>query len=296
MSAHAPSLIGRLLHESIERLRDGGIVEARLEAELLLAHVLGRPRTWLYAHDRERIEPSARQRFLGLLASRLDGAPLQHLTGESEFYGLPLFCGAAALVPRPESELLVEVALDFLRSPACPADPWVLDVGTGCGPLALAVASQHSRGRLLALDVSAPALSLCLRNARRHKLSARVALLCCDLVRALHPGKAAARFSLVLANLPYVPEALFERLAVEVRVHEPALALRGGADGMKVYRRFLREIEGFIAPEGLLLAEIDPALKGGVEKTLEHGNAFGSIRVLQDGGGRDRVVVATRNA
>lgn len=279
--------VRRLLLQARRTLQAAGTAEPALEAEVLAAHCLGRPRSWLFAHPEAEAPPAIAAATLDLVRRRAGGEPLEYLTGSAAFYGLTLEVTPDVLVPRPETEILVDLALAEL---ADAPRPLVVDVGTGSGAVALALAARHPGARIVATDVSLPALAVARRNARSLALSRRVPLVCCDLLAPL-----SARFDLIAANLPYVGSGDLDGVSAVVARHEPRLALDGGADGLALIERLLRQATERLRPGGTLLAEIG-SMQGSPARALaEHAFAGSRIDVLPDPAGLDRVLrVRTR--
>jgi len=249
-NASAPSSIGALVHEAARLLGEHDPAGARLEAELLLAFVLGMDRPGLYVRWDEAPGIGTRERFRQLVERRRCGEPLAYLTGERDFMGLSFHVTPDVLVPRPETELLVETALNHLRE-AGPSPP-VVDVGTGSGAIAVSLAVYHPGIRVTAVDISQAALGVARANASRHGVTGRVTFRQGDLLAGL-PGPV----DLVTANLPYIPTWEWYRLPREVR-YEPRLALDGGPDGLDYYRRLVRQVPGVLRRGGRLLCELGP--------------------------------------
>lgn len=238
------------LAEATERLRGAQIDEARREATSLLAHALGRDRAYLFAHAEETIPPSTLESFRALLARRASGEPLQYITGRQEFWGLEFAVTPDVLIPRPETELIVEAALA-----AVPDRPiTICDVGTGSGCIAVALLKEVARARAVGLDLSPAALRVAARNARRHDVADRLLLVASDCFAALDEKR--ARFDLIVANPPYVAERDLPGLQREVRDFEPRLALTAGRDEFGVIRRLLRDAPRFLTASGQLIFEI----------------------------------------
>lgn len=237
-----------------EQLRDS----ARSDAELLLLHSLAISRATLLAHPGREIGASEQARFQGLIDRRMRCEPVQYITGRQEFYGLALDVTPAVLIPRPETEHLVEAALHLL-----PADTplKIADVGTGSGAIAIALAVHLPQARITALDLSPDALAVAAANAATHGVAGRIRLLRSDLLAALEndlPGteEQALAFDAIVSNPPYVPESDGPTLHPQVRDHEPATALFAGADGLDIYRRLIPQAWNALQPGGLLALEI----------------------------------------
>ena len=219
----------------------------RLDAQLLLLHALGRPaadRAWLIAHDEDVLDAAASQRYDALCRRRADGEPIAYLIGEKEFFGLPLAVDARVLVPRPDTETLVEWALDVLRD--LPA-PGVLDLGTGSGAIALAIQSARPDARVEAVDRSADALEVAAGNA--HRLGLPVAFRQADWLEG------AVAYDLIVSNPPYVTHAETDALPAEY-AHEPEMGLRAGDDGLDLVLKILRDAPLHLSQDGLLICEV----------------------------------------
>ncbi|MGD0612760.1 MAG: peptide chain release factor N(5)-glutamine methyltransferase [Anaerolineales bacterium] len=252
-----------------------------LDAQVLLAHVLDRPRAWVMAHPEASLA-EAPSRALGALLLRLEaGEPLPYVLGSWEFFGLELEVTPDVLIPRPETELLVETALDWLHQH--PDRRLAADIGTGSGCIAVALACHIPDLTVLATDISPVALQVACRNAARHQVEGRVTCLCSDLIPEDERG-----FDLIVANLPYIPSRTLQGLRIYGR--EPNLALDGGADGLDLIRRLLALVPDRLDAGGMLLLEIE-ASQGPAVLSLAY-DAFGDgqIHLHQDLSGHDRLL------
>lgn len=278
------------MSETVSALLRGAVVPLsetsttpRLDAELLLAHALGWPRARLLAERDHTPSPEAQASFAALVGRRAAGEPVAYLVGHKEFYGLALAVTPATLVPRPETELLVELALAIARGRE-QRGLLLADIGTGSGAIAIALAAQLPAATLYAVDLSAAALAVAERNVAGHGLTDRVQLLHGDLLAPL-PGPV----DLIVSNPPYT---IFAEVEPNVGAHEPRLALDGGPDGAAVYRRLIAAAPRYLRPGGALLLEIG-AWQGELVAELARELLPGAtIRVHQDLAGHDRVVVA----
>jgi release factor glutamine methyltransferase len=270
--------------EAVQALEGERVDSPRLDAELLLAHALGTNRAWVLAHPERRLTPKELTRFRDLVGRRLGREPLAYITGHREFFGLDLAVDARVLIPRPETELLVEQALALARR--LPEPPLIADVGAGSGASAVALAVHLPAARIYALDQSPDPLAVSAENARRHGVEGRVVCLEGDLLDPLPET-----VHIVTANLPYVASEEWESLAPEIRVHEPQAALDGGPGGLEVIRRLLAMAGRHLRPQGAILLEIG-AEQGPAARTLaaEH---FPQARVdlHQDSAGLDRLLI-----
>jgi release factor glutamine methyltransferase len=240
--------IGAALAEAAEGLRAHGIVEPRLEAALLLGHVLQRDRAYLIAHVDQELRREQLELVRSFVARRASGEPLQYLTNHQEFFKLDFEVTPDVLIPRPETELIVETALTVLgREP----QSGLLDVGTGSGCLAISILHEYRNAHGTAIDLSARALQVAQRNAERHGVADRLRLIESDLFAALSADR---RFDLIVSNPPYVSSDELERLQREVQ-REPRRALDGGRDGLDVIRRLLRDASAHLKSRGHLIFE-----------------------------------------
>ena len=273
--------ISDALTAAVERLaRDHET--ARLDAEVLLSHVLGRPRSYLYAWPERALSDAEAASFERLVARREAGEPISHITGHREFWSLSLEVSEQTLIPRPETERLVEVALALIPENA---RWWVLDLGTGTGAVALSIGKERPRCRLVATDRSRPALQVAARNLRRHG-SSTIALIQADWCRGLSPGT----FRMVVSNPPYVPKDDPHLITGDAR-HEPRPALDGGTDGLVAVRSIVKQAWQVLAPGGWLLLE-HGYNQGKAVRTLLDENGYEAVMTIQDLAGSDRVTRA----
>jgi release factor glutamine methyltransferase len=283
-AAPAPRLAGECLASAAVDLHAAGVELPVLEAQMLLAEAIGVDRGELYRLTDLRLTAQETQAFADLVRSRCDRRPMAYLRGRMEFYGLPFGISDAVLVPRPETELLVDFAIDLARHGEMRD---VVDAGTGSGCVAVSVAVNCPAAFVAALDVSTPALKVAEANVRRHGVADRVSPLRCDMLTAMRGGTV----DLVLSNPPYIPSAEIAGLQPEVRDHEPRLALDGGADGLDFHRRLAHGAVVALRCGGRLAVEVG---MGQTEQVIGvHGAAGLQFeRVLRDLAGIDRVVVS----
>ncbi len=265
----------------------------RLQAELLLAQVLGMPRMKLYLNFDRTLVPAEADAYRELVQRRGRREPLQHILGTVQFHGLELAVSRDALIPRPETELLVEQAVKWIQERAgrAPGPVQVLDFGTGSGCIALAIAAASPSAVVRAMDVSAAALAVARANAGRLGLEARVEFIEGSNLAAC---PAEARFDLVVSNPPYIASAEIATLQPEVRDHDPRLALDGGADGLDFYRVLSADAGSRVNPGGAVMVEFGddqgPAIRG---MFLAHGWLVDEL--LPDYSGRERILIARRS-
>ena len=259
-----PTEINALVADARRRFRAAGIPpdEAALDARLLAQHVLGWDATRLMTHGDEPATPDFHRHFETLVARRFGREPLAYITGLREFWNLVIEVTPAVLVPRPETELLIEAALEqFDRTEAI----HILDVCTGSGCITVSLGRELPRATLVATDISEEAVEVARRNIARHGLATRTQCMTADLLTGL-----AGPFNLIVANPPYVPSVDAPTLQPEVREFEPPAALFGGEDGMQIIRRLVKESVGALAPEGILIFEFgagqDTAVRSAIGK------------------------------
>lgn len=282
LSADEPWTIARVLSWAADDLRQRGSSSPRLDAELLLAHLLGCDRIRLVLDGGRPLLPEELQRYRDLHKRRRRGEPVAYLLGAREFYGRTFAVDPSVLVPRPETEHLVEVAMERSRSLGLCAR--VLDLCTGSGCVAITLKKERPTTNVVASDVSEPALRMARENAVR--LGALVTFVHSDAYEAL--GAWRGKLDLITANPPYIPDANHASLPPDVRDFEPRLALTAGADGLDVLRRIVAEAPRMLAPGGVLAVEID-APSGEAVRSLFSAAGFVDIRVTRDYAGRDRI-------
>ena len=260
-----------------------GFATAALDAKLLAGHVLGLDALALAVREGEAASPEAVERLAQVMRRRMAGEPVARIIGEKEFYGLAFGLNAATLEPRPDSELLVDLALDVL-----PEGGYLLDLGTGTGCLPIALLANRPDARGVASDLSAEALDMARANAGRHGLSGRLDFVQGDWFDAL---AGAPRFDLIVSNPPYIASGVIETLAPDVRDFDPRLALDGGADGLRPYRIIAQQAQRFLKPGGWVLVEIGYD-QGEAVQALFAACDFVDIGLHRDMAGLDRVVSA----
>jgi release factor glutamine methyltransferase len=259
--------IAETILQGANRLRRAGVPEARREAGSLVAHVLGRDRSFILSHAEDPIDAQQAERFLQTLERRADGEPLQYITGHQEFFGLDFELTKDVLIPRPETELLVETALKLL---ADSTNPFFCDVGTGSGCIAVTLLHELPQARAIAVDVSPMALLVAQRNAARHSVIERAKFVRSDCFAALNArDPLLSAFDLIVSNPPYIEENAIADLQREVRDFEPRLALAAGVDGLTMIRRLLVEAPSYMKTDGYFLMEIGFNQAAAVEQLLD---------------------------
>jgi release factor glutamine methyltransferase len=239
--------------EAAQVLRRAGVPEARREAASLLAYVVARDRTYIITHAERALAPSDVRRFREYVERRAAGEPLQYITGHQEFFNLDFEVNRDVLIPRPETELLVETALELLGGGQAPPAR-ICDVGTGSGCIAVTLLHERPVAQAVGLDISEAALRVAARNSARHGVRERLALVASDCFAAM--DERAARFTMIVSNPPYVAADALAGLQREVREYEPRVALSPGTNGLDVIRRLFMDAPRFLDAGGHLLMEI----------------------------------------
>ena len=296
----APLIVRTALREAFAQLRAAGVSSHTLAAELLLMHALGRDRTWLYAHPEEAIPDSAAHLFASLLARRAAGEPTQHLTGKQEFWSLEFEVTPDVLIPRPETEHVIEVALDRLAVREIRAGRkqtfsgeglQIADVGTGSGCIAIVLAKELPGATVYATDISSAALAVACRNAARHSVSDRIHLIEANLLDG--DSLLTPLFDLIVSNPPYIGRREATTLMREVRDHEPEVALYGGEEGYEIYAELIAQAVAKLKPGGVLVLELGHNSLPAVQPLLD-APTWSNVGVTNDLGGIPRVIAAER--
>jgi release factor glutamine methyltransferase len=321
------------LKQGLAQLREAQVPSFTLAAELLLLHVLGRDRTWIYAHPEQEISDIDAARFFALIARRANGEPTQHLTGKQEFWGLEFEVTPDVLIPRPETEHLIEVALDRLALRELRAGRkqtltgeglQIADIGTGSGCIAIALAKELPQAAILATDISSTALAVARRNATRHNVADRIRFLEGNLLEGLTASRAASStvsvvgarhaapllgkdaphkspvtsresllLDLIASNPPYIGRREAPTLMREVRDHEPEIALYGGEEGYELYAGLIAQAAAHLKPGGILVLELGHNSLPVVQSLLD-APTWTNIAVTNDLAGIPRVIAAER--
>ena len=291
--------VAQLVVWAENRLKTADIDTPRLDAEVLLAHTLHVSRSCLYSRLQETVSDSQKTNFQRCVVRRTQREPAAYITGRQEFWSLEFQVNPCVLISRPDTEIVVETALRLLASSRITA-PRILDMGTGSGCIAVALATELPYARIWAVDRTHASLSIAQKNAQTHQVSHRITFACGDLLTPVSSG--APFFDLLVTNPPYIASQVLDTLQPEVRAWEPQVALDGGADGLDFYGRLLYDGPDYIRPGGWLVAEIgetqkDALVQLGQKVQLKHKQRrlrFQACR--RDYAGRDRVVVFQKTA
>jgi release factor glutamine methyltransferase len=286
----------------IARLRDADVASYTLAAELLLLHVAGRDRTWLYAHPEDEVTSDQEERFFSLVARRVAGEPTQYLTGKQEFWGLEFEVTPDVLIPRPETEHVIEVALDRLalreiragRKQTLSGEGLrIADVGTGSGCIAVALAKDLPGSTLVATDISPAALVVAQRNAARHNFADQIEFVHANLLEGATVPIAELRFDLIVSNPPYIGRREEATLQREVREHEPEIALYGGQEGYELYAALVTQAAAHLGQGGIVVFELGHDSLPAVQPLFDTPD-WTHVGVTNDLAGIPRVIAAER--
>ena len=292
MADDQPWTVKRLLEWTVAFFDRKGVEPARLSAELLLGHVLGLPRIKLYTDYLRPLTPDELNPFRDLVKRAAEQEPVAYLVGKAPFFNVELAVTRDVLIPRSDTEVLVEHVLQQFRLRPGLESPRVLDLCTGSGAIACAVCRHQKRATAVATDVSAAAVEVARRNVEALGLADRVGVRQGDLYAALDGVPDAGPFDMVLANPPYIPSGRIASLDRSVRDYEPRLALDGGDDGLDPHRRILAGAPGRLTPGGRVYLEIDDGQADAARSAAAEVGAFADVRVLKDSAGQDRVLTA----
>lgn len=292
MRRHGGAEVAALLTEAGKRLAEAGIDGPFLEAETLLGRLLGTNRAGVIARFREKLDEAATDAFCGLVKRRAAREPLQYITGKQEFFGLDFNVGPAVLIPRPETEYLVQEAIDFFAR-AGMEKPLAADIGTGSGCIAVAVAAKVPSATVYAVDTSDAALKTARENAEANGVSGRIAFLEGDLLSPLKEEGLAGRLDVMASNPPYIPTGEIPGLQPEV-LFEPRSALDGGPDGLDAIRRIIAEAPEYLRPGGLLLVEIGFGQADAVKSLADENSGLVFDKFIIDFSGIERVLAARK--
>lgn len=273
------------------------IEQPRLEAEVLLSRALGKTRVEIYMNLDKPLAKNELAAYRSLIQRRAERMPTAYLMGEKEFMSLTFQVNRQVLIPRPETEILVEEAIRRLteRAEAKGEAPLMIaDVGTGSGNIAITLAKRFPTARVVAIDISAGALEVAERNAVRHGVEQRIIFLEGDLLRPLEQLETGCRFDLIAANLPYISSTEIPHLPREV-LFEPIIALDGGKDGLLYYRKLIPQAQEYLAPQGLLLLELGSGQAKAARKLFPP-ESWEPVRIIPDYAGHERVLVANRSS
>jgi release factor glutamine methyltransferase len=292
MARENPRSLRSVLLSGTHLLRREGIENSELDAEVLLRHVLQMEKEQLYMNGDVPISSGQEAEFQKLLLRRLQREPIAYITGHKEFWSLDFVVSPAVLIPRPETELLVEVALHYLKNLRNGSPVRVLDIGTGSGAVAVCLAKEDAAAQIIAVDVSALALNVARDNARHHGVADRIRFLPGDLFAPVEPLR--ETFNLIVSNPPYIRSGELPRLAPEICRWEPAVALDGGIDGLHACRRIIEEGQKYLTTEGAMVLEMGADMGPALADLFGRSAGYGPASVYHDYAGKRRVIAAAK--
>ncbi|GAB7387879.1 peptide chain release factor N(5)-glutamine methyltransferase [Bacillaceae bacterium] len=295
---HQPTMTVReALKRASSLFMEAKIADGAFLAELLLRHVLGWSRTELFARWDTPVPAEAWQRLQALIRRRIEGEPVQYLLGEQEFYGLSFRVNPSVLIPRPETEILVEEAAKRIRAvwgerPEGGTATWfAADIGTGSGAIAVALATLFPGLPILAVDLSPAALAVARENAARNGVAGQIDFLAGDLLQPLRERN--EKVHVLLSNPPYIPTGEIAKLDVQVKAHEPRLALDGGEDGLACYRRIIADLPRVLQRPSVVAFEVGKGQARAVARLLRQGGAVRQVEIVKDLAGIERIVLGS---
>ncbi|MGI6732599.1 MAG: peptide chain release factor N(5)-glutamine methyltransferase [Anaerovoracaceae bacterium] len=294
-------LLKDLLNMAEARFKQEGCLTPRLDAELLFCHMLNKDKSWLFLHYGDELDDKTCDAYFQLVDMRADGMPLQYITGSQEFMGLPFRVNEKVLIPRQDTELLVEKALDVLDGRKEPLGGFrILDLCCGSGAIAVSLAhflkKKKRKAAIVAADISPEALEVTKENARINGVEKQIRFAQGDLFAPFpknRKGRGKQQFDLIVSNPPYIPTRVLPTLMREVREHEPRLALDGGEDGLDFYIRILGEAWLYLVKDGALLLEIGYDQGVALPLLAEAAGAYERVEIIKDLAGKDRVALIT---
>ena len=286
-----PWTIQKLLNWITEYFTNNGIDSPRLSAELILSHVLAMKRIELYTQFDKSVSKQHLDQLHDLVKRAAKSEPISYLTGKTHFYSLELNVTPDCMIPRPETELLAERAIEFLRTRR--GSQSVCDLGTGCGCIAIAIAKNSPDVRIIATDISDAALAVAAKNVECHQLNNKIKLICGDLFDPLSDTE---KFDLIVCNPPYISAVEFEKLDKNIKDYEPKLALFAGEDGLDIYRRIAEKVDNFLKSNAALMLEVGYNQGQAVKQLLEQSGCFTEIKIEKDSSGNDRIIIAKKTS
>lgn len=287
-----PATVAQALQWAVNYLQEKGIAQPHLDAEVLLAHTLSLDKPGLYLHLNQSISPAKLKVFQQYISRRSQHEPVAYIIGKKEFWSLDFTVGPEVLIPRPETEFLVEETLKIAQGPGNNTIR-ILDIGTGSGNIAISLAKELDNCWILALDISFEALLLTQKNIQKHKVADRVHIIAGDLFLPLKQDL--AFFHIIVSNPPYIAEEDWDDLTPEVKEYEPKAALDGGPKGERVLRHIIHEASDYLLPGGFLLLELGYNHSEAVRFWAEEGPGLALDSIIPDYSGTPRVVVIKKH-
>lgn len=291
--------ISSLLEKGIDALGEGDYLNPLLDAQILLMHVLDVEKIYLYTHNKELVDKKVAEKFLELIDKRSKRYPLQYIIGRQEFMGLDFKVREGVLVPRPDTEVLVEKIIELVESGYFDKENKreeirIVDIGSGSGAITLSLAHFIKNAFVYSIDISKTALSVARENAKLHDLESQVKFLNGSLLKPLNDENLQGKVDILVSNPPYIPTKTIEKLQREVSTYEPKLALDGGEDGLDFYREIIDESGVFLSKPSIIAFEIGHDQADDIKNLLKMSGNFDKISVVTDLSGLDRVIIGQR--
>ncbi|RLB12649.1 MAG: peptide chain release factor N(5)-glutamine methyltransferase [Deltaproteobacteria bacterium] len=284
-----PLTIKDILASSTQYLKNKDIDNPRLTAEILLSFVLGVERQTLYINYHKKLDKEVIQNYCSLIQRRIRGEPIQYIIGKKEFWALEFDVSPSVLIPRPETEILVEHAIMAIKDTK---GAHILDLGTGSGVIAITMAKELPDAKIWALDISMEAIGVAIHNAKKHGVLNSIRFIRGDLWEPLRCMD--LQFHLIVTNPPYIPREDYEQLPKEIKDWEPRIALNGGAGGLSLIKRIIKEAANFLLPNGSIFIEMSPQQVNSAIELLKKTNRFHSVEGITDYSHQLRIVKACR--
>ncbi|WP_427337882.1 peptide chain release factor N(5)-glutamine methyltransferase [Caloranaerobacter sp. DY30410] len=285
--------IKSLLQEGIEILNEGNLKTPLLDAQLILCYTLGVDKLYIYTHRDDKVSDEAVDNFFEFINRRKEGYPVQYIIGRQEFMGLDFNVAEGVLVPRPDTEILVEKVIEIVNNSFLKDKKRVniVDIGTGSGAITLSLAYYLKNAFVYSIDISKKALDVAVENCKKFELEDRVLFLEGSLFKPLSTLNLENNVDIIVSNPPYIPTDEIEKLQIEVSKYEPRIALDGGKDGLDYYREIVKDLSKYLTNNGVVAFEIGYNQGQDVKKLLENSGLFKKIEIIKDLAGHDRVVV-----
>ncbi len=274
-----------IIKNAASQLQESGSLSPHLDAEVIMAFLLEKDRSYLFMYPEKEISPSIYEKYLSLIESRKKGKPVSYIVENQEFMNLDFFVNEKVLIPRPDTEILVETIVNALKEKSTKTR--ILDLGCGSGAISVSLAYYLPLASVWGVDISEEALKVSQKNALRHGVHKRTSFLLGDLYEPLRE-----KYSIIISNPPYIPSKDIDALQIEVSKHEPRMALDGGSDGLSFYRRIILETPKYILDLGTLYLEIGHDQAQSIVDLMSERDDYFDIEVIQDLAGRDRVIRA----
>jgi release factor glutamine methyltransferase len=288
-----PWTILKLLQRTTRYFKDKGVAEPRASAEILLAHILSQDRLFLYLNHDRPMEPEELSTYRACVRRRVAGEPIQYITGFQEFWSLAIRVSPDVLIPRRETELLVDIVLDSVRQSRDTENSLtIIDLGTGSGAISIALALELPGTRIIAVDLSLPALKLARENVRKHQVEKQIHFVCGDMLTAM--GDQNQMVQVIVTNPPYVGHTEMQQLPREIRDFEPRHALDGGLDGLSAISQIIKEAPSVLGPGGKLIMEMGAGQSESVSSLVVNSQKYLDFRIFKDYSGIERVLVAKK--